>query len=81
MRYLITKNKEKTYAIEETDQDKIGTFDTLEEAEATLAFLLHEKFVSTEDTGKSYKDLTKEINEKNRKDNNKKTTREYRLKR
>ena len=81
MKYMITKGALGDYQVTETDLDKPSTFDTREEAEAAIEVVKNAIHAKGDIGGKSYKDLTKEINEKNRQDNNKKTTREYGLKR
>jgi len=81
MKYIITKGALGDYQVKEVKFDKLGTFDTREEAEAAIEEAKGAMYARGETGGQSYKDLTKEINEKNRKANNKKTTKEYKLKR
>jgi len=80
MRYIITVGMLGDYQVSEVKFDGLGTFATRIEAEAAIKEIRGAISARGETGGKSYKDLTKEINEKNREANNKKTTRDYRLK-
>jgi ribosomal protein S6 len=80
LKYMITNTKAGEYQVMECKANKPSTYSTIEEAEAAIEEILGAISARGESGGKSYKDLTKEINKKNREANNKKTTREYRLK-
>jgi len=81
MRFLITTDSEGKYIVAETEFTKTSTYSTREEALEKIKEILSVDDSHYKDNGKSYKDVTKEINERNRRENNKKTTKEYKLKR
>jgi hypothetical protein len=81
MRFLITTDSEGKYIVAETEFTKMGTYSTKEEALAHIDEILSVDESYYRDTGKSYKAINQDIDERNRRENNKNTTKEYRLKR